>query len=211
MPSVFHTRTRMGWENPVAHKNLHKEENMNYQIILNGKIYEVSLDLQKEDLSVKEIGVAPKLEVPFVVLGRNNDVPNNPNYNLRELVKYYCSKNQPIFPMSETIGPMAEEFKKLGWQPDEEVYLQRRKKAEDIARILFISDIYHTKINGHFIHTITPEYLILQKDGLIPVFFGNEEGDIIELQENHIRGSFLDGPIEYERRPKENGKTLIAY
>lgn len=181
---------------------------MSYQIIVNGRLYEVAVDSKSQRLVAKEMDSAPKLKIPFVVLKRITNIPND----FREMVRYSCIKGYPIFPVSETEGPMAEEFIKLGWKPCEKTYVERKNKAEKIAKTLSITDEYNTSINGYFVHTITPEYLILQKeDELIPVFFGTEEGDIQEITQDHIKGSFLDGPIRYERRSKEHGITLVAY
>lgn len=181
---------------------------MSYQIIVNGRLYEVAVDSESQRLIAREIDTAPNLKIPFVVLKRLTNVPDD----FREMVKHSCTKGYPIFPVSETEGPMAEELIRLGWEPCEKTYVKRKRKAEEIANTLSITDDYNTSINGYFVHTITPEYLILQKENeLIPVFFGEEEGDIQEITRDHIKGSFLNGPIKYERRSKEHGITLVAY
>lgn len=174
---------------------------MTYHIILQGKLYRVALNNIEPE--IEERGTAPNFPVPYVVLGEVLQVPED----FREMVKYFCSKGQPIFPTSE--GFAFGDFKE--WKADEELKLKRKAIAEKIAHELSISEEYHTRINGYFVHTITPDYLILKRGRLIPVFIGSQEGDIHEIHKDRIEGSFLNGDIRYERLPRENGITLVAY
>lgn len=182
---------------------------MDYHVILNGKLYKFTLNLEGESLVAELIGDGPVLDVPYIIFGQVTNVPND----FREMIRYFADNNQVIFPVSETMGPVAEEFKKLGWKPDDKLYLERKEKAEEVAKTFSISDEYHTRVNGYFIHTITPEYLILQRydKKFIPVFFGEDDEDIQGITRDFIKGSFLRGPIRYERWPKEKGITLVAY